>query len=62
MKRANGSGTVEYHRGRWRVRVVVDGKRRTIGTYDDEAKARRMLAAWLVEVDSGGLGLGGLRA
>lgn len=35
--------------GRWRVRVVRDGKRATLGIFDDEATARRILRAFLRE-------------
>jgi integrase len=47
MKRTNGHGTIEPRDGRFRVRVVVEGKRRQLGVFDTEAKAAGVLAAWL---------------
>lgn len=52
-RRRNGEGTIEYHRGRWRVRVWVDGKRKTLGSYETREKAERMLRAHLALVSSG---------
>ena len=50
-RRENGTGTVEQLRsGRWRVRVSVEGRRRSLGTFDTEPDARRMLAAFNAEV------------
>lgn len=47
MKRANGLGTVErLPDGRWRARILVEGKRRTLATCPDEAAALAMLDAW----------------
>lgn len=47
MKRPNGAGTVEQHRGRWRVRAVVEGRRRVLTTCDTREDAERFLAAWI---------------
>lgn len=48
QKRPNGSGSVEQRPdGRWRVRVVIDGKRRQLGVWPDRATAERKLEVWL---------------
>lgn len=52
-RRRNGEGTIEYHRARWRVRVWIDGKRKTIGSYETREMAERMLRAHLALVSSG---------
>ncbi len=49
-KRGNGSGSVEKLRdGRWRVRIFVDGKRTTLGIFDDEATAWSALRGYNAE-------------
>ena len=45
-KRRYRSGSIDPWRGRWRVRVRVDGKRRLLGLYDTEAEAQDALAAY----------------
>ena len=55
MKRENGSGSVEERAdGRARGRVMVDGRRRTIGTFPSE-DAERMRRAWNTERDDGAI-------
>jgi len=54
-KRPNGEGTIELHHAKWRVRVVVEGRRVTLGRFDSEERARRMLRAHLAEVDAGSI-------
>ena len=44
---------LERLRTETRVRVTADGRRRTLGTYDDESTASRILKAFLAEVDAG---------
>ena len=51
MKRANGTGSIEETKGgSFRVRVVVDGKRKSLGTFDDYERAAGILAAFNAEV------------
>lgn len=46
-KRANGAGSIErLPDGRFRVRIYVGGRRRTLKTFDDVEVARRMLRAF----------------
>lgn len=47
MRRANGQGSIDQFRGKWRVRVWIDGKRRQYGPlYDTEEQAALKLACW----------------
>lgn len=52
MSRPN-RGSVEPHRGRYRVRTTVGGKRKTLATFDTKAEAERFRKAWFAEVASG---------
>ncbi len=53
MKRANGRGGIQRHGSRWRVRVSVGGRRRTLAMCDTEEEARRLLAAFLAQREAG---------
>lgn len=51
-KGANRTGSIDQLRNRrWRVRVTVDGRQRTVGTYPDAETARQMRRAFLAEVE-----------
>jgi integrase len=53
-KRPNRTGTIDQRpSGRWRVRAIVDGRRRTLETFPDEITAKRALKAWLTARDEG---------
>lgn len=45
--------------GKWRVRITVRGKRKTIGQFDTEKKARRMLKPHHAEVEAGNIEIPG---
>ena len=51
---ANTTGYRNVYRrgGKYRARVVVDGKRHHIGTFDDPAEASQAAIAWRLEHDS----------
>lgn len=50
MTRARpGAGTITPHKGRFRLRMPVDGERRSVGVYDTREEAERVRAALLVE-------------
>lgn len=51
--RGNGQGSIDFYRGRWRVRVLVEGARRTLGRFDSEERAQGILAAWIKNREAG---------
>ena len=54
-KSANGTGSVEFHRGQWRVRVVIDGKRKILDTFATEDEANAARDAHAAEVAAGAI-------
>lgn len=44
---ARRQGSVTPHRGRWRVRITIDGRQRSAGVYDSRDEAEDVLAAML---------------
>lgn len=49
MSKARRHGSVGAHRGRWRVRITIDGKQRSAGVYDTRDEAEDVLAALLAQ-------------
>lgn len=45
-------GSVSSHRGRWRVRITIDGKQRSAGVYDTRDEAEDVLAALLEQTST----------
>ncbi len=45
-----GGGSIELHHGRYRVRISVEGQRRTLGTFDSRAEAEAVLAGYQAEL------------
>ena len=48
-RRGNGAGSIERHRARWRVRVTIEGRRRTLTTCETRREAQAILDAFLAE-------------
>jgi len=51
-RRLNGSGSISPRRGRYLARLRVRGVLRTLGTYDSEAEAERVLSAAAEQLNS----------
>jgi integrase len=49
MSKARRHGSVGAHRGRWRVRITIDGKQRSAGVYETRDEAEDVLAALLAQ-------------
>ncbi len=51
-RRLNGSGSISPRRGRYLARIRIRGVLRTLGTYDSEAEAERVLSAAAEQLNS----------
>lgn len=48
-KNSNGDGAINFRSGcnKWRVRVTINGKRRTIGTFTEKCDAENCLSTYI---------------